>query len=128
MQRQNINAAGSIPPVGGGYSNALQILEFNRLVFVSGQVPMEPDGTVPEGFAAQCRRAWRNVEAQLLAADMRLQNVVKVTTFLSDRAYGKENRVVRKEFLGDLNPALTTIVCDIFDEAWLLEIEVIAAA
>lgn len=128
MQRQNINAPGSIPPVGGGYSNALQILEFKRLVFVSGQVPMEPDGTVPEGFAAQCRRAWRNVEAQLLAADMRLQNIVKVTTFLSDRAYGKENRVVRKEILGDLNPALTTIVCDIFDEAWLLEIEVIAAA
>jgi enamine deaminase RidA (YjgF/YER057c/UK114 family) len=59
---------------------------------------------------------------------MTVQNIVKVTTFLGDRAYGKENRVVRKEVLGDLNPALTTIVCDIFDAAWLLEIEVIAAA
>lgn len=128
MKRDNINAAGTIPPLGGGYSNALQISEFKRIVFVSGQVPMAPDGTVPEGFTEQCRRAWRNVEAQLLAADMTLQNVVKVTTFLGDRAYGKENRVVRKEFLGDLNPALTTIVCDIFDAAWLLEVEVIAAA
>lgn len=128
MKRDNINAAGTIPPLGGGYSNALQISEFKRIVFVSGQVPMAADGTVPERFTEQCRRAWRNVEAQLLAADMTLQNVVKVTTFLGDRGYGKENRVVRKEFLGDLNPALTTIVCDIFDAAWLLEVEVIAAA
>lgn len=128
MKRDNINAAGTIPPLGGGYSNALQISDFKRIVFVSGQVPMEPDGTVPDGFTAQCRRAWRNVEAQLEAAGMTLQNIVKVTTFLGDRAYGKDNRVVRKEFLGDLNPALTTIVCDIFDAAWLLEIEVIAVA
>jgi enamine deaminase RidA (YjgF/YER057c/UK114 family) len=128
VKRQNINAAGTIPPLGGGYSNALQISEFKRVVFVSGQVPMEADGTVPEGFAAQSRLAWRNVEAQLRAADMSLANVVKVTTYLGDRAHGMENRVVRREFLGDLCPALTTIVCDIFDAAWLLEVEVIAAA
>jgi enamine deaminase RidA (YjgF/YER057c/UK114 family) len=128
VKRQTINAAGTIPPLGGGYSNALQISDFKRVVFVSGQVPMEADGTVPEGFAAQCRLAWRNVEAQLRAADMSMANVVKVTTYLGDRAYGKENRVVRREFLGDLCPALTTIVCDIFDAAWLLEVEVIAAA
>jgi enamine deaminase RidA (YjgF/YER057c/UK114 family) len=128
VKRQNINAAGTIPPLGGGYSNALQISEFKRVVFVSGQVPMEADGTVPEGFTAQCRLAWRNVEAQLRAADMTLENVVKVTTYLGDRAYGLENRVVRREVLGDLCPAWTTIVCDIFDAAWLLEVEVIAAA
>ena len=128
MKRQKINAAGTIPPLGGGYSNAVQISEFKRVVFVSGQVPMEADGTVPEGFPAQCRLAWRNVEAQLRAADMSIENIVKVTTYLGDRAFGMENRVVRHEVLGDLCPAWTALVVDIFDAAWLLEIEVIAAA
>ncbi len=128
MKRQKINAPGTIPPVGGAYSNAVQISDFKRVVFVSGQVPMKADGTVPEGFPAQCRLAWQNVEAQLRAADMSIENIVKVTTYLADRSFGMENRAVRHEVLGDLCPAWTAMVVDIFDAAWLLEIEVIAAA
>ena len=128
MKRRNINAADATLPVGGGYANAVEISQFKRVVFVSGQIPVDIQGAVPSGFAAQCRLAWANVKAQLRAADMTIDNVVKVTTYLADRAYGMENRVARKEALGDLCPASTTIVADIFDAAWLVEIEVIAAA
>jgi 2-iminobutanoate/2-iminopropanoate deaminase len=128
MKRTRINAANAVPPAGGGYSNALAIADFTRLVFVSGQIPVDPDGAVPAGFAAQCRRAWANVEAQLRAAEMTLDNIVKVTTFLADRAHGLENRTLRQEILGDRCPASTTIIAEIFDAAWLIEIEVIAAA
>jgi hypothetical protein len=38
------------------------------------------------------------------------------------------NRKVRQEILGDLSPALTVVIAEIFDEAWLLEIEAVAAA
>jgi enamine deaminase RidA (YjgF/YER057c/UK114 family) len=55
-------------------------------------------------------------------------NLVKVTIFLADRRVAMENRMVRQEVLGERAPALTVIVCDIFDEAWLLEIEAVAAA
>ena len=71
---------------------------------------------------------WANIEAQLKAVDMTLSNIVKVTTFSSDRNYNIENRTVRNDVLRDLAPALTVIIADIFDEAWLLEIEVVAAA
>ena len=47
---------------------------------------------------------------------------------LSDRKYNIENRAVRAEVLRDFAPALTVIIAGIFDEAWLLEIEVVAAA
>jgi enamine deaminase RidA (YjgF/YER057c/UK114 family) len=47
---------------------------------------------------------------------------------LSDRCYRAENSVVRREVLEERTPALTIIVTGIYDEAWLLEIEVIAAA
>ncbi len=59
---------------------------------------------------------------------MGITNLVKVTTFLSNRSYATANTAVRTEVLGDHKTALTVIVTDIFDPAWLLEIEAIAAA
>ena len=58
---------------------------------------------------------------------MDLANLVKVTTYLSDRGYGLENRAIRNEVLGDLAPALTVVITGIFESRWLLEIEAIAA-
>lgn len=83
---------------------------------------------MPADFRAQCRLAWRNVEAQLRAAGMGLDNLVKITTFLADRKDGLANREVRQEVLGERTPALTVIVAGIFDEAWLVEIEAVAFA
>jgi len=70
--------------------------------------------------------AWQNVLAQLRTADMAVEDLVKVTIFLSDRKYNLENREIRQEILGNHAPALTVIITGIFDEAWLLEIEAIA--
>jgi 2-iminobutanoate/2-iminopropanoate deaminase len=127
MIKRAINA-GDAPQPAGGYAQALEATETRRLLFISGQVPVRPDGTVPSSFAEQARQAWANVEAQLRAAGMALGNLVKVTIFLSDRAHSLENRTVRQEVLGDQEIALTVIITGIFDAAWLLEIEAIAAA
>ena len=43
-------------------------------------------------------------------------------------AKGLQLTPVRRRVLGDHEPALTVIIADIFDEAWLLEIEAIAVA
>ena len=128
MERRTINAADAPASEQFGYAQAVEIAGAARLLHVSGQIPVSADGTVPEGFAAQSRQAWANVEAQLRAAGMTLDNLVKVTTFLSDRRYGMENRTIRAEVLGKRRPAITVIVCEIFDAAWLLEIEAVAAA
>jgi enamine deaminase RidA (YjgF/YER057c/UK114 family) len=97
------------------------------LVYVSGQIPVAPDGTLPDGFAAQCRQVWANVTSALAHHGMDLSDLVKVTTFLSDRAYRQENSAIRREALNGHTPALTVIIADIYDDAWLLEIEAIAA-
>ena len=59
---------------------------------------------------------------------MSLDNLVKVTTFLSDRSYALENREVRVRRLAGRQPALTVIITGIFDESWLVEIEAVASA
>jgi hypothetical protein len=59
---------------------------------------------------------------------MSLDNLVKVTIFLSDRRYALENRQIRREVLGPRAVALTVIITGMFDAAWLLQIEAVAAA
>jgi len=126
MKRRDINATDAPQPVGG-YAQAVEIAGASRIVFVSGQIPVR-DGEVPVSFEEQARVTWANLIAQLRASDMTLDNLVKVTFFLSDRKYIADYRKVRQEVLGDRRIALTTIITGIFDERWLLEIEGYAAA
>lgn len=127
MNQRMLNAATAPDPVGA-YAQAVEIAGAQRMLFISGQIPVARDGAVPSGFEAQCRQAWANLKAQLQAADMTLDNLVKITMFLSDRKDGLANRAIRQEMLGERRPALTVVITGIFDAAWLLEIEAIAAA
>ena len=112
----------------GGYSQSVELSDFDRLLFISGQVPATIEGMVPESFEAQAALAWENLIHQLTAAEMTVQNLVKVTIFLASREYNMRNREVRKQYLGDHAPAQSVIITGIFDESWLLEIEAIAAS
>lgn len=116
-----------IAPTGNAYAHASLVTGANRLLFVSGQVPEDADGRVPDDYPAQYRLAWRNVEAQLKAAGMSFDHLVKVTIYLSDRSLIAQSAGLRQEILGDRSPAVTIILAGIYDSAWLLEIEAIAA-
>ena len=125
--KRPINAPDA-PQSAGGYAQAVEVSGFSRIVHVSGQIPVTLDGTVPSSFGDQCRLVWANIEAQLRASGMTLDNLVKATTFLSDRRFAAENGDVRRAVLGGRTPALTVIIAGIYDEAWLLEIEAVAVA
>jgi 2-iminobutanoate/2-iminopropanoate deaminase len=116
------------PAPAGGYSQALDVRDAQRLLFISGQIPVDMNGTVPSDFRAQAELAWANVRAQLQAAELSVQHLVKVTTFLASREHTLANREVRQQVLGAHAPALTVIITGIFDQRWLIEIEAIAAA
>lgn len=111
----------------GGYCMGLELKQHRRLLFISGQVPEQTDGTVPEGFEAQCAQAWRNVIEVLAAAGLGVEHLVKVTTFLTDRDQVVTNRTIRRAVLGEHQPALTVVIVETVDSKWLLEIEAIAA-
>ncbi len=122
-----INAKNA-PQAAGGYSQAVEITNTSRRLYISGQIPVDQAGEQPTGFAEQAALVWANIEAQLRAADMTLDNLVKATVFLSDRKYALENREARQVALGDRKIAMTVIIAGIFDASWLLEIEAIAEA
>jgi len=116
-----------IDPQPSSYAMGALVDSPKRWLYVSGQVPEDASG-VPADFAGQARLAWRNVLAVLERGGMSAANLVKVTIFLADRRYRGESAKIRHEVLGDHSPALTVIITGIWDEAWLLEIEAVAAA
>jgi enamine deaminase RidA (YjgF/YER057c/UK114 family) len=118
----------TLDPQPRSYGQGTLVTGATRLLFISGQVPEDDDGHVPDDFDDQCRLAWRNVLSVLRAADMTVRDLVKVTVFLSDRRHREANARIRHEVLGDHAPALTVIITGIYDEVWSLEIEGVAAA
>jgi 2-iminobutanoate/2-iminopropanoate deaminase len=127
--RRNINATNAYA-VGGKYSQAVEIAgsASTRTLYISGQVPLTPDNQVPADFESQCALVWANIGAQLNAAGMDLCHIVKVNTYLPDRTHSDASSRIRREVLGENKPALTVMICQMHDPAWLLEIEVVAVA
>jgi 2-iminobutanoate/2-iminopropanoate deaminase len=121
-----INASDA-PAPAGGYSQAVEVKGARRILFISGQIPVDRAGDVPDDFESQCRLVWSALAAQLRAAGMNFGNLVKVTTYLSERRFAAENSRIRRELLDGHAPALTVIITGIYDERWYLEIEAIAA-
>jgi len=117
----------SVHAPSSGYSMGLEFSQHRRLLFISGQVPEKPDGSVPEGFEAQCEQAWRNAIEVLASAGLGVGHLVKITTFLTDRSQVVANRAVRRKMLQGNEPASTVMIAETVDAKWLLEIEAIAA-
>ncbi|GGG09835.1 MULTISPECIES: RidA family protein [Rhizobium] len=123
-----VNAQNAPQSLHRRYSQAVDLSGHSRLLFISGQIPADGQGKVPAGFEEQARFCWANLIAQLEAADMGLSNLVKVTTFLKRYEDRDINAKVRFEVMGEHLVALSTIITDVYDPEWLLEIEAIAAA
>jgi enamine deaminase RidA (YjgF/YER057c/UK114 family) len=127
MQRRDLNAPDAYAPIAA-YTQAIEVSGATRTLYVSGQVGMRLDGSIPEDPAEQSRLAFRNLEAQLRAADMTLDNLVKITYILPNLADLAAARAGRDEVFAGRKPASTTIVGGLANPAWKIEVEGIAVA
>jgi 2-iminobutanoate/2-iminopropanoate deaminase len=117
----------AVSPAVGGYTHGLELSASTRLLFISGQIPERPDSSVPPDFEGQCRAVWDNIVAILASAGMTVENLVKVTTYLTARDQSSANSRIRREYLGAVRPGLTVVVATTLESQWLLEIEAVAA-
>jgi 2-iminobutanoate/2-iminopropanoate deaminase len=114
------------PITGGHYSQAVV---HNGLVFVSGQLPLDPrDAKRPPGtLAEQTEQALRNVEAILHAAGTTLDRVLQLTIFVSDiEQWSAVNETVAR-VLGSHRPARAVVPCGTLNRGFQVEITAIAA-
>jgi len=125
MAMKRINAHDGAE-AAGAYAQAVEVTGTTRRLYISGQAPITVRGEVPSTFKEQAETVWKNILAQLHAADMSVENLVKATTFLADRKYRDENRDVRQAMLHGHTFALTVVLAGMFEDGWLLEIDAIA--
>ncbi|MBV9538368.1 MAG: RidA family protein [Acidisphaera sp.] len=111
------------------YAPGILVSDARRTLYVSGQVALDANGATPADFEAQARLVWRNIEAVLAGAHMTLRDIVKLTTFLLDRADLETNGRVRAEVLAGHKPASTLVfVSGLVRPEWRLEIEAVAVS
>jgi 2-iminobutanoate/2-iminopropanoate deaminase len=119
-------ASPKAPKAIGPYSAALRA---GQLLFVSGQVPLDPDtGVMIDGdIGHQTRQVLRNITALLEAGGLTLNHVVRTTVFLADmNDFGPMNEVYRS-FFSEPYPARSTVQAARLPRDARIEIDVIAS-
>lgn len=85
----------------GAYSQGVRN---GRLVFVSGQLPLDLNGNiVPGGAAEQTLQALRNVHSILRAANADLHHLVQVTVYISDIAQWPDVNSAYQSYLANVS-------------------------
>jgi 2-iminobutanoate/2-iminopropanoate deaminase len=112
-------------PEAIGYTHAVETP--GPLLFISGQTPKRPDGgpvaTSPED---QLRQTYTNLRNVLETAGLGFEHLVHVRVFLASRRYAPALTKVRREMLGEHEPGITVVICGIYNEDWVAEIEAVA--
>jgi 2-iminobutanoate/2-iminopropanoate deaminase len=115
------------PFQGAPYNQAIVA---NGLVFVAGQLGLEPGATavVDGGIGPQTERTFANLRAILEAAGSSLDRVVKTTVFLRDLDDFAGMNEVYAHHIGGTPPARSTVEVGRLPAGALVEIEAIALA
>src|SRR6478609_10100378 len=112
------------PPQNDTYSQAVRL---GDVIYISGQLGVRPDGTLPGTFPEQVRQALDNVATVLQAAGSSLSLVAKVNIYITDFSRLREmNEVYPKYF--PHRPTKTTVEITRLDKGAQIEVEVVAAA
>lgn len=112
------------PAAIGPYSQAIVS---GRLVYTSGQIPIDPASGVIEasGIEAQTKQVISNLAAVLKAAGSSLERVIKTTCFLKNMGdFAAFNGIYEKYFTN--RPARSCVEVAALPKGALVEIEVIA--
>ena len=110
----------------GHYSQAMV---HDGLVYVSGQLPIDPDNTdlFIETVEEQTLQTLKNVQAVLEAANSDKSLVLKSTVYITDISIWAQVNQVYADFFGDHKPARAAVPTKHLPKGYLIEIEVIAA-
>src|SRR5687768_3494377 len=126
--RPNVERIGSIVLNGKPlpFSNAVRA---GDTVWLSGQIGLKPDGTLPAGFEAQARQTMDNIGGVLKTAGLGWGDVVKCTVMLDNMAdWPAFNPIYASYFPDGKFPARSALGADGLALGALLEVECMAHA
>ena len=106
-----------------------QGVQVGDTVYTSGQIAMDPAGNlVGEGdLGAQARQVFANIRAILAEAGATMDDVVKITAFITDMSQYADYSAARAEAFPNNVPASSTVSCPLLVSPELLvEVEAVA--
>jgi 2-iminobutanoate/2-iminopropanoate deaminase len=110
----------------GRYVHQIQINNPSTLVFISGQVGMRADGSIPEDAVDQLAIALENVLANVAAAGLEPSDLVRITTYVvaGTELDPARRRAEMERLLGDHVPTSTLVfVAGLAGPQWKVEID-----
>ena len=112
------------PAAVGPYSQAVR---YGNLLFVSGQIPLDPDTgeIVGEDIEAQTKRVLENLKAIVEAGEMGFSHVLKCTCFLRNMEDFAKFNSVYSNYFADVLPARETVEVSRLPKDVLVEISAI---
>ena len=115
------------PAAIGTYSQAIEV---NDLVFLSGQIPLDPATmeVVDGDFETRARRVFDNLAAVAGAAGGSLDDIVKVTVFLTDLGNFATVNAVMEDYFNEPFPARAAVGVASLPKGVDVEIDLIALA
>jgi 2-iminobutanoate/2-iminopropanoate deaminase len=121
---REIIATEKAPKAVGPYSQAVR---FAHLVFVSGQIPLDPkSGEIVGGdIEVQAKQVLENLKAIVEASGMGLENVVKCTCFLQNMEHFARFNSVYSTYFANVLPARETVEVSRLPKDVLVEISAI---
>ncbi len=124
--QKNIISTDKAPQAIGPYSQAVQ---FDNLLFISGQIPIEPEsGEIFKGnIKEQAKLILENLNAILIAAGSSLNNVLRTTIFLTNLDDYADVNVMYSEYFDKSMPARSTVQVSKLPKGVQIEIDAIAS-
>lgn len=114
------------PQAIGTYSQAVK---HQDLVFISGQIPLDPESmeVVSGGIEAQIRRVFENLSAVCIAAGGSLDEIVKLTVFLTDMGDFPHVNSIMGQYFSAPYPARAAVQVAALPKAVSVEMDAILA-
>ena len=94
----------------GAYSDAVEVVSSARWLAISGTPGIGPDGTISASFDEQATQAWSNVCSALAKAGFTVDDLVKITQYLTNADDIAAHAAIRARFLGPARPASMLVV------------------
>ena len=112
----------------GKYSDAIEVGAGVRWLYTSGTPGLNDDGSLPPDFETQAELAWKSIIAMLHAADMDVEDIVKINQSLLRREDLDSYRKIRNAYLDDARPAsMLSFISELVMPGMLIELEIVAA-
>lgn len=98
------------------------------MFYFSGQIGIDPKtGNLVDGFSNQLKQVMLNIDGLLTSQNLKRENIVKTSIFLTDLNNFAEVNTAYVEFFKEPYPARSTVQVSALPKGALVEIEVIAA-